>query len=322
MGWVSGPYDRAFVGMLTEVRGTRFRHEALFYGDDDAYMAAAVSFLEAARDGEGAALVAVTREKAALLREWLGSRTAAVEFMPIEEVGRNPARLIPAWWRFLERNRGVAGELRGIGEPIWPGRSSAELDECRRHESLLELAFAGRRGWTLLCPYDRAGLDPRVIVAARRSHELGDGTDFSAGGDPPEPFAGDLPPAPEAALGFEFGREQLAAARRLVEGVAATSGLSPSRTTDLVTAASELTANSVIHGGGGGELCAWRQDTELLVEVRDRGSRIEDPLVGRVMPPPEQPHGRGLWLANQLCDLVRIRSGTEGTTVRLHIGLS
>ncbi|HSK48938.1 MAG TPA: ATP-binding protein, partial [Solirubrobacterales bacterium] len=110
-------------------------------------------------------------------------------------------------------------------------------------------------------------------------------------------------------------------ARRLVEGFAAPAELSPRRMVDLVTAASELTANSVVHGGGGGELRTWRQDAELLVEIRDRGSRIDDPMAGRVMPPPEKPHGRGLWLANQLCDLVRIRSGEEGTTVRLHLGL-
>ncbi|HYJ77750.1 MAG TPA: sensor histidine kinase, partial [Actinomycetes bacterium] len=31
--------------------------------------------------------------------------------------------------------------------------------------------------------------------------------------------------------------------------------------------------------------------------------------------------GRGLWLANQLCNLVQIRSGAAGTTVRLHARL-
>lgn len=307
--------------MLAQVKETRFRHEALFYEDNDAYLAAAVPFLQAALEGKGAALVSVTREKEALLREWLGAGSEPIEFMAIEEVGRNPARIIPAWGKFLERNEDVRGELRGIGEPFWPGRSSAELDECRRHESLLELAFAGRRSWTLLCPYDRVGLDPEVIVSAHRTHTVGEGVDLGANGNAPTPFAGSLPPAPAGALGFEFGRQDLAAARRLVEGAAVEAELSAVRMADLVTSASELTANSIVHGGGGGEVFAWRQGTELLVEVRDRGGRIEDPLVGRVMPPPEQPYGRGLWLANQLCDLVRIRSDEEGTTVRLHLGL-
>ncbi len=29
--------------------------------------------------------------------------------------------------------------------------------------------------------------------------------------------------------------------------------------------------------------------------------------------------GRGLWLANRLCDLVQVRSGEQGTVVRLHV---
>ena len=48
---------------------------------------------------------------------------------------------------------------------------------------------------------------------------------------------------------------------------------------------------------------------------------IADPLVGRQTPSPERAGGRGLWLANQLCDLVQIRSGASGTVVRLHVPL-
>jgi len=42
----------------------------------------------------------------------------------------------------------------------------------------------------------------------------------------------------------------------------------------------------------------------------------------RVRPTPTQTGGRGLWMANQVCDLVRIRSGDTGTAVRLHMSLS
>jgi hypothetical protein len=33
------------------------------------------------------------------------------------------------------------------------------------------------------------------------------------------------------------------------------------------------------------------------------------------------PSGRGRWLARQLCDLVQVRTGAAGTTVRLHLTL-
>ena len=42
-------------------------------------------------------------------------------------------------------------------------------------------------------------------------------------------------------------------------------------------------------------------------------------LAGRVLPSIHLPGGRGLRIANQLCDLVQIRSTPEGTTVRLHM---
>ena len=60
--------------------------------------------------------------------------------------------------------------VRGIGEPVWPGRSDSELDECQRHEALLNVAFAYGPAWSLLCPYDLDELDPRQIQAARVSH--------------------------------------------------------------------------------------------------------------------------------------------------------
>jgi anti-sigma regulatory factor (Ser/Thr protein kinase) len=52
--------------------------------------------------------------------------------------------------------------------------------------------------------------------------------------------------------------------------------------------------------------------------VTDRGY-ITDPVVGRRAPKPMQDRGRGLWIANQVCDLVQIRSSDRGTTVRLHV---
>jgi anti-sigma regulatory factor (Ser/Thr protein kinase) len=73
-----------------------------------------------------------------------------------------------------------------------------------------------------------------------------------------------------------------------------------------------------MHGGGGGTLRLWSEGDDLLAEVEDQGL-IEEPLVGHLRPEISQEGGRGLWLANQLCDLVQIRSGVGGTRVRLHV---
>jgi len=52
------------------------------------------------------------------------------------------------------------------------------------------------------------------------------------------------------------------------------------------------------------------------VEFSDSG-RVTDPLAGRLMPTLEQTGGRGVYLVNQLCDLVQLRSSDHGTVVRV-----
>ncbi|HWG98689.1 MAG TPA: ATP-binding protein, partial [Pilimelia sp.] len=64
----------------------------------------------------------------------------------------------------------------------------------------------------------------------------------------------------------------------------------------------------------------WRDGAALICEIRDAGYITDRPLLGRQRPTIDQTGGRGLWLANQLCDLVQIRSTTAGTIVRLHVG--
>jgi Histidine kinase-like ATPase domain len=64
--------------------------------------------------------------------------------------------------------------------------------------------------------------------------------------------------------------------------------------------------------------CGYGDKTQLICEVCDRG-QVVDPLVGRHRPVDGQLGGRGLWVVNQLCDLVQVRSSPSGTTVRVHI---
>ena len=58
----------------------------------------------------------------------------------------------------------------------------------------------------------------------------------------------------------------------------------------------------------------------VRVDAHDAGF-IGDPLVGRRVPDPMQEDGRGVWMANQLCDLVQIRSSDAGTIVRTIIDM-
>jgi anti-sigma regulatory factor (Ser/Thr protein kinase) len=124
--------------------------------------------------------------------------------------------------------------------------------------------------------------------------------------------------APLKARRQEFGLDDLHDVRALVGAAATAGGLSPHRTSDLVVAASELAANSILHGGGRGLASVWGEEGVIFVEVADAGT-IADPTVGHVRPAPTADHGRGLYIANQLCDEVAIDSSATGTRIRLRM---
>lgn len=302
---------------------TAFRHEALIYRDAEGFLAGTVPFLRGALEAGEPALVAVSRARTALLEGELGGDGAEIRFADMEALGRNPARIIPFWREFVDAHGGRP--VRGVGEPVWPGRTRHEIDECQRHEGLLDVAFASPPAWSLLCPYDGRSLADEVLARVADSHPHVAGEDPADGGpgqlDRRDCFAGELPGRPPVMDAFGFARGGLAQVRRRVKHAAALAGLSSQRSSDLTLAASELAANSVVHGGGTGTMRIWRENERLIVEVEDRGL-IEEQLVGRVRPTQTQLGGRGLWLANQLCDLVQIRSGMHGTTVRLHAAVA
>lgn len=297
-----------------------FHHEALIYRSSEEYLAATLPFLWAGLEGGQAVLVVVGPDQTALLERELGSDARQIRFADMCEVGRNPASIIPLWRDFVDESAGRP--LRGIGEPAWAARSAAALEECRRHEALLNFAFEGGPAWDLLCPYDAGSLGDEVLEQVAQSHPMvnrdGRGEQSSSYLPDPDCFAGDLAPPVACPEAFDFGVNGISEVRRRVTAAAGRAGIGPGEVADFVTAASELAANSVLHGGGSGTLRLWCEGERLLAEVHDRGL-IEEPLVGRVRPDLDREGGRGLWLANQLCDLVQIRSGDGGTTVRLHV---
>jgi anti-sigma regulatory factor (Ser/Thr protein kinase) len=297
-----------------------FQHQALIYEGADEYLAGTIPFLRAALEAGEPAFVAVRKEQAELLRGELGREAGMMRFAPIEEVARNPAGVIPLWRDFVDEDPGRS--VRGISELAWPERSPAEMEECHRHEALLNLAFAESRRWSLLCPYDAISLRDEELERAAATHELisrEDRTERSAAFETdPDCLSGSLPPPAFRPETLSFGLTELAEVRRRVTAAGERAGMGPRAVADLVTATSELAANSVMHGGGTGTLRLWRENGSLIAEVEDEG-RIEEPLVGRLHPGIRQEGGRGLWLTNQLCDLVQIRSGERGTVVRLHV---
>jgi anti-sigma regulatory factor (Ser/Thr protein kinase) len=113
----------------------------------------------------------------------------------------------------------------------------------------------------------------------------------------------------------------LSAIRHVVHRRAREAGLSETRATDLVLAVNEIAANTFQHARSAGMLDIWHDAKEIVCQVRDKGF-ISDPLAGRRRPPDDAIGGRGLWLVNQVCDRMEMRSDQHGTTIRLHMLLA
>lgn len=296
----------------------------MLYGGDDEFVSAAVGFISEGLDANEPTLVVVNADKIERLRAGLGSDADHVAFADMQRVGRNPARILPAWQQFIEDHHSH-DRLRGLGEPIWAGRSPAELVECRLHESLLNVAFEDRPALTLLCPYDVDGLSADVIEGAHHTHPVVGplGADrpsasYEHGRDAACIFAETLPPPQGHPVELAFTMGPLHDFRRFVVTEATAAGLGRDRIDDIVLAANEIASNSLLHGGGAGVARVWTEDHRFICEIRDTG-HIEDLLVGRTRPVHDGTGGRGVWMANQLCDLVQVRSCGTGTVVRLHM---
>jgi anti-sigma regulatory factor (Ser/Thr protein kinase) len=303
--------------------GGRLRHLALFYRDQAEWRARILDFATAGLACGEPTFIAVPGDGARLRGGRLTAITEKLHLRDMADMGGNPARIIPELRAFIDKHPGQ--HVRFVGEPIWPGRSPAEICEATRHEALLNLAFP-RAHVTILCPYDSARLAPSAIAGARHTHPelLADGQPTATAGNgapwrvPPECDRA-LPPPPASAEALKYSTD-LAPVRRLVERHAGRTGLAPERAADLVLAASEIAANTLSHARSDGVLQVWHDEREILCQLHDSGW-ITDPLAGRVRRDAES-RGHGLFLVNQVCDLVELRTGQAGTTVRLHMRLA
>lgn len=293
-------------------------HQALFYNGNDEYLAGISGFIDPALDRGEPVAIAVPAPKLKLLRAELEEPTAPIELFDMLELGKNPARIIPRVLSMIERH---GGTLHYVGEPMWPGRSPAEMREATRHEALLNRAWPDAEV-RVLCPYDAERLDDDVLLDAEHTHpglvregRLAASSAYS-GGETPAGCDAPLSGPPPDAVAEDFEIEDLRWLRWWVAEHAAASGLDRDRVEGVVTAVNELTSNTIRHAAPHGTLRFWRAPGEVIFEVEDAG-HIADPLAGRRRQALGT-GGLGLWMVNQLCDLVEVRTGVDGTTVRAH----
>ena len=258
-----------------------------------------------------------------MLRPRLNGQGALVAWADMRGVGLNPARLIDTISLFASQHHGRV--VRCVHEPAWPARTAEELREVIRHEALVNLALAALPV-NVLCPYD-VQLGTGLIASVGRTHPalIQGGRRWPspayAAGTVPEECDLPLTTPPAGAETLRY-RDGLAGVRDFTASSARRGRLPPRRVGDLVIAVGELAADTFAHTSGPGTLTLWATDSEIVCQVNDTG-HITDPLAGRLRPDPAKAGGgHGLWVVQQVCDLVEIRTSPAGTAIRLHMHLN
>jgi anti-sigma regulatory factor (Ser/Thr protein kinase) len=246
-----------------------------------------------------------------------------VALVATDEHGRNPSRITTLLHSF--QSAGDGRPSLGVQATALAGRCAAAQAEVLLGEHMLN--DPSLRSWQLsmICLYDIAQLDERAALSMRQCHPtIRDGRNGSAASPDYQPdgaatvLATPLAAPPTDALRITATSGHLGRARAFVRGAAGALRIDPDRVDDLVLAVNEAITNSIRFGGGRAEVAVFPESNAVVCDVRDEG-RIPDPLVGRIAPLPGATDGRGMWLVNQLCDLVQIRSGADGTAVRMFV---
>ena len=113
------------VDVAEAVAGDGFLHRALLYRGAAEFRAAIERYVRGGLARAEPVLVATSPGKVSWLRREFNASSAGVAFTDMTEVGRNPARIMPAIHAFMARYPGR--RIWCLGEPVWPERSAAEL---------------------------------------------------------------------------------------------------------------------------------------------------------------------------------------------------
>lgn len=169
------------VGTASTLAPRLLEHRALAYASDEEFLAAAVPFLDEGIERSHALLAVTTQTQIKLLRDVLEDRSKYVEFADSLDWYSSPNEAMDRYREFVKQKfeAGLAW-IRIVGEPVWAGRSDAEIAAWTRYESLINLSLASSPA-TIVCPYDARSLPEAVVADARRTHpEVAHGGDASA----------------------------------------------------------------------------------------------------------------------------------------------
>lgn len=145
-------------------------HQALVYRSDEEFLSAVIPFLNAGIERSEPALLTASRANLKLVRGALGRNGQPVEYADSSSWYTSPVETLRRYRAYLdERIAAGATWVRIVGEPVWEGRSNAEIRGWTRYESILNLSFATAPA-TIICLYDARSLPPSVLADAHRTH--------------------------------------------------------------------------------------------------------------------------------------------------------
>jgi transcriptional regulator with XRE-family HTH domain len=158
------------IGSATATPPQLLEHRLLTYGSDEEYVAAAIPFFAEGMERSDCLLAVTTQERTDLLRDSLQDLADDVEFADSADMYRSPGTAMHGYRTYVnEKLEAGAAWIRVVGEPVWAGRTDAEITAWTRYESLLNLAFASVPA-TVVCPYDTRSLSEEIVADARRTH--------------------------------------------------------------------------------------------------------------------------------------------------------
>lgn len=151
-------------------RPTMLEHSAFPYRTDDQFRTILGPYLAEGIERSEPILAVTTSPNIELLRDYLGKDARSVEFVEASGFYSTPVAALAAYKTFSEASlaRGAAW-VRVLGEPVWAGRSDAEIRLWTRYESLFNLAFADSP-LSVVCPYDERSASAEIVRQAHLTH--------------------------------------------------------------------------------------------------------------------------------------------------------
>ncbi|NDU71217.1 sensor histidine kinase [Actinomadura sp. DSM 109109] len=320
--------------MSADPASTAFTHSLLPFSGAEEFLRGAVPFLRAGLDAGDRVLAVCGTAREALLRDALGPAAAGVEFTEATAWYAHPSRTLADCLGDACETARQGRRLRLLGEPVWATRPPLEVVEWQRAEAVLNVAFRGT-GAAIMCPY-AASLPASVVAAGRRTHPetvRGPRSLPNPGFINPEAYCArcdgePLPPPPGDAETLEIEHPDLYWLRAWVSDCARPTPLPDADRQRLLVAVTEVVTNAFRHGEPPVVLRVWTDaspgNAALVCEVADRGRWEPGGGFGLVPPKPDggPPGDRfGLWAVRLLCSFVQIRTGRDGTAVRLRLSL-